>query len=176
MLTKEQKLEQSQALRDNLADVKTMFLLDNRGLKVNDVNILRSEVRNTDATYRVVKNSVARLAVAGTDKEAIAPYLVGPKVLAYTAGDGVALAKVLKAFIKKHPELSFEHALLEGQILAGAEAEKIAELPSREELVSKLLMLLQSPIRRLAVALNAPLQHFASVLKQIAEHKESKES
>jgi large subunit ribosomal protein L10 len=176
MLTKEQKLAQSQLLRDNLADAKTMFLLDNRGLKVNDVNILRSEVRNTNATYRVVKNSVARLAVAGTDKEAIAPYLVGPKVLAYTAGDGVALAKVLKTFIKKHPELSFEQALLEGQILEGAEAEKIADLPSREELVAKLLMLLQSPIRRLAVALNAPLQQFASVLKQIAEQKETKES
>jgi large subunit ribosomal protein L10 len=174
MLTKEQKLAQSQLLRDNLADAKTMFLLDNRGLKVNDVNILRSEVRNTNATYRVVKNSVAP--VAGTDKEAIAPYLVGPKVLAYTAGDGVALAKVLKTFIKKHPELSFEQALLEGQILEGAEAEKIADLPSREELVAKLLMLLQSPIRRLAVALNAPLQQFASVLKQIAEQKETKES
>lgn len=176
MLTKEQKLAQSQLLRDNLADVKTMFLLDNRGLKVNDVNILRSEVRNTDATYKVVKNSVARLAVAGTDKEAIAPFLVGPKVLAYTAGDGVALAKVLKTFIKKHPELSFEKALLEGRILEGVEAEKIADLPSREELVAKLLMLLQSPIRRLAVALNAPLQQFASVLKQIAEQKETKES
>jgi large subunit ribosomal protein L10 len=176
MLTKEQKLAQSQILRDNLADVKTMFLLDNRGLKVNDVNVLRSEIRNTDATYKVVKNSVARLAVAGTDKEAISPYLVGPKVLAYTAGDGVALAKVLKTFIKKHPELTFEQALLEGQILEGVEAEKIADLPSREELVARLVMLLQSPIRRLAVALNAPLQHLASVLKQIAEQKESKES
>ena len=173
MLTKEQKLAQSQQLRDNLADVKTMFLLDNRGLKVNDVNVLRSEVRNTDATYRVVKNSVARLAIAGTDKEAIAPYLVGPKVLAYTAGDGVALAKVLKTFIKKHPELSFEKAFLEGRVLEGAEAEKIADLPSREELVAKLLMLLQSPIRRLAVALNAPLQHLASVLAQVAEQKET---
>ena len=176
MLTKEQKLEQSQKLRDNLVDVKTMFLLDNRGLKVNDVNVLRSEVRNTEATYRVVKNSVARLAIAGTDKEAISPFLVGPKVLAYTAGDGVALAKVLKTFIKKHPELSFEKAFLEGQVLEGAEAEKIADLPSREELVAKLLMLLQSPIRRLAVALNAPLQHLASVLGQVAEQKEDQES
>jgi len=176
MLTKEQKHEQSQVLRDNLAGVTTLFLLDNRGLKVNDVNILRSEVRKTDATYRVVKNSVARLAVEGTDKEAITPFLIGPKVLAYTAGDGVALAKVLKTFIKKHPELSFEKAFLEGQILEAAEAEKIADLPSREELVAKLLMLLQSPIRRLATALNAPLQQFASVLAQIAEQKEKQES
>ncbi len=137
MLTKEQKLEQSQQLRDNLADVTTMFLLDNRGLKVNDVNVLRSEVRKTDATYRVVKNSVARLAVDGTEMEAIAPFLSGPKVLAYTAGDGVALAKVLKTFIKEHPELSFEHAFLEGQILEAADAEKVADLPSRDELVAR---------------------------------------
>ena len=176
MLTKEQKLEQSQRLRDNLTGVKTLFLLDNRGLKVNDVNILRSEVRRADATYKVVKNSVARLAVTGTDKEVIAPFLVGPKVLAYTEGDGVALAKVLKTFIKTHPELSFEKAFLEGQILEAVEAEKIADMPSREELVAKLLMLLQSPIRRLAVALNAPLQQFASVLSQIAEKKENQES
>lgn len=176
MLTKEQKHEQSQVLRENLAGVTTLFLLENRGLKVNDVNVLRSEVRKTDSTYRVVKNSVARLAVEGTDKEAIAPFLIGPKVLAYTAGDGVALAKVLKTFIKKHPELSFEQAFLEGQILEGADAEKIADMPSREELVAKLLMLLQSPIRRLAVALNAPLQQLASALSQIAEQKENTES
>jgi large subunit ribosomal protein L10 len=176
MLTKEQKLEQSEQLRDKLAGVNTVFLLDNHGLKVNDVNILRSEVRNTNATYRVVKNSVARLAIQGTDKEAIAPFLVGPKVLAYTDGDGVALAKVLKDFIKKHPELTFERAYLEGQILEAGEAEKIADLPTREELVARLLMLLQSPIRRLAVALNTPLQKFASVLAQIAENKETQES
>lgn len=176
MLTKEQKLEQSQQLRDNLTGVTTLFLLENRGLKVNDVNILRSEVRKTDATYRVVKNSVTKLAVEGTDMEAIAPFLSGPKVLAYTEGDGVALAKVLKGFIKNHPELSFEEALLEGQLLESEDAEKIADMSSREELVAKLLMLLQSPIRRLAVALNAPLQQFATVVAKIAEQNETKES
>lgn len=176
MLTKEQKNEQSLELRDKLAGVTTLFLLENRGLKVNDVNVLRSEVRKTEATYKVVKNSVTKLAVAGTEMEAITPFLIGPKVLAYTEGDGVALAKVLKDFIKKHPELSFEEAFLEGQILESAEAEKIADMPSREELVAKLLMLLQSPIRRLAVALNAPLQQFATAVSQIAEQKETQES
>ena len=176
MLTKEQKHEQSQVLRENLAGVTTLFLLDNRGLKVNDVNVLRSEVRKTDSTYKVVKNSVTKLAVEGTEMEAITPFLSGPKVLAYTEGDGVALAKVLKGFIKKHPELSFEQALLEGQLLDAQDAEKVADLPSREELVAKLLMLLQSPIRRLAVALNTPLQQFATVVSKIAESNETKES
>jgi large subunit ribosomal protein L10 len=169
MLTKEQKHEQSLLLREHLEGVNTLFLLENHGLNVNDVNVLRSEVRKTEATYKVVKNTVVRLAVEGTEMEAITPFLTGPKVLAYTGGDGVALAKVLKDFIKKHPELRFEQAYLEGQILEAKEAEKIADMPSRDELIAKLVNLLQSPIRRLAVALNAPLQQFANVVGQIAD-------
>jgi large subunit ribosomal protein L10 len=176
MLTKEQKLEQSTALRDTLSDVTTLFLLENKGLNVNDVNVLRSEVRKTDSTYRVVKNTVVRMAVEGTEMEGIVPFLIGPKVLAYTANDGVALAKVLKQFIKDHPELTFEQAYLDGQILQASDAEKIADLPSREELVAKLLQLLQSPMRRLAVALNAPLQQFATVLGQIVDKNETQET
>ena len=136
MLTKEQKHEQSLLLRENLVGVNTLFLLENHGLKVNDVNMLRTEVRKTDATYKVVKNTVVRLAVEGTEMEGITPFLTGPKVLAYTGGDGVALAKVLKDFIKKHPELQFEQAYLEGQILEAKEAEKIADMPSRDELIA----------------------------------------
>ena len=172
MLTKEQKHEQSLQLRDRLTDVTTLFLLENKGLNVNDVNSLRCEVRRTEATYKVVKNTVVRLAVEGTEMEGITPFLIGPKVLAYTAGDGVALAKVLKTFIKDHPELSFEQAYLEGTILEAEQAAKIADMPSRDELVAKLLQMLQSPIRRLAVALNAPLQQFATVVSQIADKKE----
>jgi len=172
MLTKEQKHEQSLLLRENLDGVTTLFLLENHGLNVNDVNRLRSEVRKSDATYKVVKNTVVRLAVEGTEMEGITPFLTGPKVLAYTGGDGVALAKVLKDFIKKHPELQFEQAFLEGQIIEANDAEKIAELPSRDELITKLAYLLQSPIRRLAVALNGPIQHLANVVGQIAEKGE----
>ncbi len=173
MLTREQKLEQSNALRDSLADVSTLFLLENKGLTVNQVNVLRSEVRKTDSTYRVVKNTVVRMAIEGTELEGITPFLSGPKVLAYTSGDAVALAKVLKNFIKDHPELTFEQAYLEGKILDAENAGKIADLPTHDELVAKLLQLLQSPVRRLAVALNAPLQQLGNVLAQIAEAKEN---
>ena len=173
MLTKEQKREQSEQLKDALSDVSMLFLLDNTGLNVNDVNRLRSEIRNTEATYKVVKNSVVKLAVEGTDLEVLSPHMKGPKTLAYTAGDGVALAKVLKTFIKDHPELSLQNAYLDGQLLDAKAAEKIADLPSKEELLTKLVNMLQSPIRRLAVALNSPVQQLASVMSQIAESKES---
>jgi large subunit ribosomal protein L10 len=173
MLTRAQKLEQSEQLKDALSDISMLFLLDNTGLDVNDVNQLRSEIRKTEATYKVVKNSVVKLAVQGTDLEVLAPHMTGPKTLAFTDGDGVALAKVLKTFIKDHPELELRKAYLDGQLLDAAEAEKIADLPSKDELISKLLNLLQSPIRRLAVALNSPVQQLATVMSQIAESKES---
>lgn len=173
MLTKGQKLEQSEQLRETLDGVNTLFLLENTGLSVNEINQLRSEVRKTEAFYKVVKNTVVKLAVAGTDKEGLTPYLVGPKALAFTEGDGIALAKVLKEFIEKHPALSFQRAFLEGQILEADAAEQVADMPSKDELVSKLLYLLQSPIRRLAVAVAHPTQKLASALHQIAEQRES---
>ncbi len=171
MLTKEQKHEQSNQLRGALSEVSTLFLLENTGLNVNDVNVLRSEIRKTEGTYKVVKNSVVKLAVEGTDLEVITPYMSGPKTLAFTDGDAVSLAKVLNAFVKKHPELTIQQAYLDGQLLDAKDAAKIADLPSREELISKLLYVLQSPIRRLAVALNSPIQQLATVVDQIAESK-----
>ena len=176
MLTKAQKLQQSEELRAVLSDITTLFLMENTGLTVNEVNELRSQVRKNEAIYKVVKNSVVKLAVEGTNLEGLAPFLVGPKALAYTDGDGVALAKVLRDFIKQHPDLAFEQAFLEGQILESDEAKKVAEMPSRAELLKKLVYLLQSPIRRLAVALNAPAQNLASVLGQVAAANESNES
>lgn len=173
MLTKTQKQSQADGLKDAFQDVHTVFLLENHGLKVNDVTQLRRQVREANGVYKVVKNSVVRLAIAGTEKEGLSEHLFGPKVLAYTSGDSVELAKVIKAFIKDHPKLSFHEAYLEGEILEPEMAEKVAELPSRDELIAKLLYLLQSPMRRLAVALNSPIQKLASVLHQIAEKQES---
>jgi large subunit ribosomal protein L10 len=172
MLTKEQKRQQSEELRGTLGAVNTVFLMENTGLTVNDVNQLRSQVKKSDATYKVVKNSVVKLALEGTELEGLTPYLVGPKALAFTEGDPVALAKVLRDFIKQHPQLSFQRAYLEGKILEAEEAQKIADMPSKEELLTKLVYLLQSPIRRLAVALNAPAQNLASVLGQVAAKQE----
>jgi ribosomal protein L10 len=173
MLTKEQKKAQFEALRQDFEGVKTLFLLENVGLNVNAVTSLRAKVREIDGTYKVVKNSVVKLAIEGTDKEGLVPHLKGPKVLAFTSGDGPALGKVLKEFIKDNPELSFKEVYLEGEILDANGAAMIADLPSREELISKLLYVLQSPMRRLAVALNSPVQKLTSALSQVAEKQDS---
>jgi len=172
MLTREQKRTQADALAETFGGVHTVFLLENHGLKVTEVTELRRQVREIGGVYKVVKNSIVRLGIQGTDKEGLTEFLYGPKVLAWTSDDSVQLAKVIKDFIKTHPKLSFHEAYLEGDILSPEMAEKVAELPSRDELIAKLLYLLQSPMRRLAVALNSPIQKLASVLHQIAEKQE----
>jgi large subunit ribosomal protein L10 len=83
---------------------------------------------------------------------------------------------VLRDFIKDHPTLTFQRAYLDGQMLEADEAEKIADLPSKEELMTRLVYLLQSPIRRLAVALSSPLQNLTTVLGQVASQTDSNES
>jgi large subunit ribosomal protein L10 len=110
--------------------------------------------------------------VEGTSLAGLAPHLKGPKALAFTAGDGIALAKVLREFVKGHETLSFRQAYLDGQILETEDAQKVADMPSKDELVARLLYLLQSPMRRLAVALNDPIRKLASAVNQIAEQKE----
>jgi large subunit ribosomal protein L10 len=169
MLTKDQKREHYEQLRGVLSDATTVFVLANTGLKVNEVNELRSKVRDASASYKVVKNSIVRLAIDGTPMEGLSPYLKGPNALAFTGGDAVVLARVLRDFVKVHPALSLERAYLEGQIVDADQARAVADLPSREELISKLLYMMQSPIRRLVTALNAPAQKLAQALKQIAE-------
>ncbi|HHQ47657.1 MAG TPA: 50S ribosomal protein L10 [Acidobacteria bacterium] len=173
MLTRERKEEQAQELRQTLEGISTLFILENRGLTVNAVNQLRSRIREIDARYKVYKNSVVRRAVEGTPLEGLSEHLLGPNAFAFTYGDGVALAKVLRDFTKENPVLTFKQAYLEGQILGSEQAVQVAELPTREELLTKLAYLLQSPMRRLVVALNGPIQQLASALSQVAEKKES---
>ena len=96
--------------------------------------------------------------------------------VAFNEDNPVALAKVLTAFAKANPNLVFKAGLVEGKPVAAAEIRAIAELPTREELVSRLLFLLQSPLRRLVTVLNGPVRNLAGVVKQIAEQKAKSEA
>ena len=115
----------------------------------------------TQSKYLVVKNTLALRATKGTPLEAVAEHFTGATAVAYNRSNPVALAKVLTTFAKTNPNLVFKGALIEGQAVAAAEIKAIAELPSREELVSKLLFLMQSPMRRLVTVLNGPVRNLA---------------
>ena len=170
-MNKTQKAEAVESLSQGLAQSTNAILFGFAGLKVPEVTELRRQVRGTDSEYLVVKNTLALRATKGTALEPMAEHFIGPTAVAYNQGNAVALAKVLTAFAKVNPNLVFKAAVIEGRAIPAAEIRTIAELPSREELVAKLLFVLQSPMRRLVTALSGPVRNLAVVMGQIAEQK-----
>jgi len=173
MLTRAEKEQQLTLLKSELGPAAGVFVVDFTGLTVAEVTELRRKVKEAEGKYLVVKNTLARIALTGSRNEAVSQLFVGPTAVAYTNKDVVALAKVLAEFAKGHEKLTFRGALVEGQLLDAAGAKQVASMPSKQELVARLLFLLTSPMRRLVVALHWPVKSLAVTLKQIAEGKEN---
>ncbi|MGQ9495762.1 MAG: 50S ribosomal protein L10 [Thermoanaerobaculaceae bacterium] len=171
MLTRAEKERQLQLLSEKLRPAEGLFVVDFRGLKVAEITELRRKVREAEGQYLVVKNTLAKIAVAGSDKEEAQKLFVGPSAVAFTNKDVVALAKVLAEFAKTHEKLRLRGALVEGTLLDEEGAKQVAAMPSKQELVARLLFLLQSPMRRLAVALQWPVRSLALTVKQIADSR-----
>lgn len=172
MLTREQKQKQIEDLKGQLAPAQGVFVLDFTGLSVSAATELREKIRAAQGRYVVVKNTLARLALDGSDREPLKDLITGPTALASTEVDPVMLAKALADFAKTNDKLQFRGGFVEGQVLDAKQAQEIAALPSKQELVARLLYILQSPMRRLAVALAWPTRSLAVTVKQIADEKE----
>lgn len=173
MLTRAQKQEQIDALKGCLAPAQGLFVMDFNGLTVGEVTELRRKVREAKGNYVVVKNTLARIAVAGTQNEALDKLLDGPSAVAYTSLDPVVLAKALADFAKGHEKLQFRGGMVEGRLLDARQAQQVATLPSKPELVARLLFILQSPMRRLVTALAWPTRSLAMTIRQVADNKET---
>lgn len=173
-LTREQKNELLAGYTAGLAEAPHAFLLGFQGISVVKDTELRSRIRAQGGRYEVVKNTLALRAIGGKPLEQLSEQFTGPTAVAYTSGDPVGLAKVLTDFAKDAPVIQFKGALLEGRALEGSAVKEIAGLPSREELIAKLLFLLQAPITRLVRVLAAVPQQFVSVLDQVRVLKEQK--
>lgn len=170
-MNRTEKTAAVEALAADLAKSPNAILFGFAGLKVTEVTELRRQVRGTKSKYVVVKNTLARRATRGTALEGVAQHFVGPTAVAYNHSNPVALAKVLTAFAKVNPNLVFKGALVEGRAVEAAQIQAIADLPNREELIGRLLFLIQSPVRRLVTVLNGPVRSLAAVCQQIAEQK-----
>lgn len=154
---------------------KSVLLINFTGLNVADSTDLRRKISEAECGYRVVKNRLALRALEDTSVEELKEHFQGPTAIAYTLGDPVVLAKVLKTFIEDHPAMSFKAGIVDGQAVSASEMESLAEMPSRLELLTKLLYLLNAPLTRLASALQSPLRDLASVLKQLEEKREKEQ-
>ena len=172
-LTRSTKEEILGGYEEAMASAEHAFVIGFKGITVNQVNDLRSKVRKSGGQYVVIKNTLARLAVAGKPLEQVKEHFTGPTAVAYSLEDPVALAKVLTDFAKDAPVIEFKGGLVEGRPIAASQVKEIASLPGRQELLAKLLFLMQSPIQRFVrvLAASGP-QRLAIVLDQVAKKKE----
>ncbi len=153
-------------LKTELAKVSTVILTTFQGITVENDTKLRRAVQAVGGEYKVVKNTLAERAAAGTPSEGLLKNLKGTNSIAYTATDAVALAKALTKVAKDVPAFQFRAGLVEGRVISIAEIQQLANLPSKEELISKIMFLLNAPAQRIAVALNGLPRNVAVVVSE----------
>ncbi len=152
------KVELKQPIVDeisaNIKDAQSVVLVDYRGLTVEQDTRLRKQLREEGITYKVYKNTMMNFAFKGTDCEALAPHLEGPSAIAISKTDATAPARILCKFAKEADKLEVKAGIVEGSVYDAAGIAEIAKIPSREELLSRLLGSMQSPVANLARVLN----------------------
>jgi large subunit ribosomal protein L10 len=166
MKKRKEKAEDAEALRKDLANVSTVILSTFQGIKVAEDTQLRRTVQAAGGQYRVIKNTVAERAAAGTPAEPLLKGLSGANSIAYTQADAVALAKVLTKVAKDVPAFKFRAGVVEGRVLSMAEIQQLASLPSKDELIGKIMFLLQAPSQRLTSAAAGVLRNLAVTLQE----------
>jgi len=158
-------------LHNELAQVSTVILSTFQGIKVEEDTRLRRAVEAAGGSYQVVKNTLAERAAHGTAAEPLLKSLAGTNSIAITSTDPVALAKVLTKFAKDVPAYQFRAGIVEGRVVSVGEIQQLASLPSKEELISKIMFLLQSPAQRLASVTAAVARNLAVVVNEAVKEK-----
>jgi len=157
----EQKKQLVEEIAEKLKNSVSTIVVDYRGLNVAEVTELRKQLREAGIEFKVYKNSLTRRAAEAVDLNGLTEVLTGPNAIAFSNEDVVAPAKILNNFAKEHEALEMKAGVIEGKVSSVEEIKALAELPSREGLLSMLLSVLQAPIR-----------NFALVTKAVADQKE----
>ena len=164
-----EKQSEVETLKTELARVSTVILTTFQGITVDQDTKLRRAVEAAGGRYQVVKNTLAQRAGEGTPAEPLLKGLKGTNSIAYTAADPVALAKVLTKVAKDVPAFKFRAGVVEGRVISIEEIQQLANLPSKEELISKIMFLLQAPAQRIASALAALPRNLAVTVNEAAK-------
>ena len=165
-VSKAKKIEQVEQLTKEFQDAKHGIVGTFAKMTVEKDFELRKTVRSAGGRYRVLKNTLAERAAKGTRVETAFEALTGVNSIAYTTGDPVALAKALAKYAKDNPEFRFKTGVVEGRVVSIQEIESLATMPSKEELYSKLLFMINAPAQRLVTVMNAVSRDLAVVVDQ----------
>jgi len=166
MKKKSEKQQDLDKLKTELGKVSTVILSTFQGISVEDDTKLRRAVQAAGGKYKVVKNTLAELAAKGIPASGVLKDLKGTNSIAYTETDPVALAKALTKIAKDVPAFQFRSGVVEGKVISIAEIKQLAEMPSKEELISKIMFLLNAPAQRIATALNALPRNLAVTVSE----------
>ncbi|MEK4762424.1 50S ribosomal protein L10 [Viridibacillus sp. FSL E2-0187] len=150
-----------QEIADKFKSAASVVVVDYRGLSVAQVTELRKQLREAGVEFKVYKNTLVRRATAEVEQEELNEFLTGPNAIAFSTEDVIAPAKIINNFAKANEQLEIKAGLIEGTFASAEDVKALAELPSREGLLSMLLSVLQAPVR-----------NFALATKAVAEQKE----
>ena len=158
-------------IKGRLNAAGSLLLVDYRGLTVKEMQELRNHLRAAGSELKVYKNSLADIAIRELALPSLDAYLAGPTAIIFTGEDPVAPAKALTTFAKTHKALELKGGLVENQVIDAEGLKAIATLPSREELIAKLLGTMLNPIIGFARVLNGPTEAFARTVQAVADQK-----
>jgi len=164
-------IEQVKQLTEAFSKAKAVYFTEYHGLNVSDVTKLRSEFFKADVEYKVAKNTLIKLAAEENKITGLDEVLTGSTAIAISYGEPVLPAKVIKKFNKDNDLPTVKGILFDGEFLPGEEFKKLADLPNKEELLAKLVAMLNSPLQKLVSTLSSPLQNTVGVLNNLKEHK-----
>ncbi|MDR5693973.1 MAG: 50S ribosomal protein L10 [Armatimonadota bacterium] len=172
-MAKPEKVMQVQELQEKLRGASAVILTDFRGLNVSEINTVRRRLREVQTEYRVVKNTLLRIAASGLGIQGLDAFLEGPTAVAFVRGDVVDVAKIFQDFIRQVRKLEVKGGLLDGRILSPADIQTLAQLPPKHELRARVVGGLQSPLTRLVSVLSGPVRSLVYVLDAIRRQREA---
>ncbi len=166
-MPRQDKIEAVKQIASDLKSCDVYYFVDYRGLTYAESSELRQRLTKVDATLKVVKNTLTKIAAAEAGVEGLDELLQGPTAIVYAKGDPVQAAKTIQDFIREKKKASVRGGKLQGSLLAAGDVERLATLPSRDQLIAQLVGTLASPISGLVTVLNGPIRQLVMVVGQI---------
>ena len=167
----QKNIDEVKYLTDKLESASAIYFTDYLGLDVDSITKLRSEFFHASVEFKVTKNTLLKLAAENMKIEGLDDYLVGSTAIAISLDEPTSPAKVLKSFMKEHDKPEVKAILFDGEVLEGSEYKKFASLPSKDELLTKFAIMLNSPMTNLARTLSSPMGNFVNVLNSLKNEK-----